>query len=178
MVDRIVLSAGELTATLAGAGDLGSVQSVLEGCEDYFRLVHGQPPRPDEAAQLVREIPPSVAPEHRHVWLLWREGRPAGVLDFVVGYPTPTAWYVGDLLLLPGERSEGRGGALMNAFERHAHERGATELRVAVAEQNEGALRFWERRGYELEARVGPILQGAKESHFHRRVKRLSPAKR
>ena len=44
-------------------------------------------------------------------------------------------------------------------------------LRLAVAEQNSAALRFWKREGFAEEARVGPKLLGARESYLLRMKK-------
>ena len=145
------------------------LQALLQRCDDYHQLVYGQPARPDEAEALVRERPPGLREDQKHLWGLFTpEGALGGAVDSLSDYPGPGEWYLGLLLLEPSLRGGGRGRAVAQAYETYVRRAGGHVLRLAVAEQNEAGLRFWKRLGFTEEARVGPKLLGARESYFLR----------
>ncbi|MBF5045205.1 GNAT family N-acetyltransferase [Aggregicoccus sp. 17bor-14] len=150
------------------------LQALLQRCDDYHQLVYGLPARPDEADQLVRGRPSEVTEAQKHLWGLFRaDGTLGGAMDALSDFPGPGEWYLGLLLLEPELRGGGRGRALAQAFELHVRRSGGHLLRLAVAEQNAKALRFWTREGFVQEARVGPRLLGARESYLLRLKKLL-----
>jgi GNAT superfamily N-acetyltransferase len=57
--------------------------------------------------------------------------------------------YVYDLVATRGARSEGHGGTLMDHVEDLARREGCKYVALACGREREGALRFYERRGYE-----------------------------
>jgi ribosomal protein S18 acetylase RimI-like enzyme len=82
-------------------------------------------------------------------------GRPIGYVMVRVG-EGPSTWDAGErtaeletLSVLPEARGAGVGGALVEAAARVASQRGAQTLAVGVAHANAGALRFYEREGFE-----------------------------
>jgi ribosomal protein S18 acetylase RimI-like enzyme len=56
--------------------------------------------------------------------------------------------FVGDLVVLERFRRHGYGAALMQAAEEFARSRGATELRVGVLSDNQGAADLYRRMGF------------------------------
>jgi ribosomal protein S18 acetylase RimI-like enzyme len=56
-----------------------------------------------------------------------------------------------DLVVLPANRGQGLGDALLDAVEAEARERGVAALDVNAAAPNELARRFYERHGYRLD---------------------------
>jgi len=103
------------------------------------------------------------------VLLAERRGRPVGyaVVHVVDGWQS---WETGDrigelqtLTLLPDERGEGIGTLLMEAIEHELLRLGIGDLVVAVAAGNDGAQRFYERRGFttRLNVLLGPISRGS-----------------
>lgn len=150
------------------------LQALLQRCDDYHQLVYGAPARPDEADELVRGRPPQLRDEQKHLWGLFTpEGELGGAMDSLSDYPGPGEWYLGLLLLDPALRGGGRGRAMAQAYETYVRRAGGHALRIAVAEQNVAALRFWKRLGFTEEARVGPKLLGARESYLLRMKKPL-----
>ncbi len=57
--------------------------------------------------------------------------------------------YVYDLVATEGARSEGHGGTLMEHLEDLARSEGCKYVALACGREREGALRFYERRGFE-----------------------------
>ncbi len=65
----------------------------------------------------------------------------------------PGTFYVNGLATLPGYEGRGLGSKLLDAANALAAETGCDELSVEVFEQNEGAVRLYERHGYRTVAR-------------------------
>jgi ribosomal protein S18 acetylase RimI-like enzyme len=169
------LRARDLTALPLLPPELPLLQALLERCDDYHRLVYGRPTQPNEAELVLQGRPPGLREDQLHLWGLWRaDGALGGVLDFLTDFPAQGQWYLGLLVLEPQLRGGGRGEALVEAFEGYARTHGARGVRVAVAEQNVAALRFWQRRGFGQEARVGPVTLGAQEGFLLRLHKTLA----
>jgi RimJ/RimL family protein N-acetyltransferase len=135
-------------AGTVGPRDVALVQDLLVRCSAFHELVEGAPPRADEGARLLRDLPPRYD-ERFLVGLARAEGAPlAGLIDVVGGYPAPAAWWVGLLLLAPGERGRGAGATAYAAFESWVHPRGAREVGLVVHQQNARSRRFWDRLGF------------------------------
>jgi len=167
-------STADLEARPLRPEQLPQLQALLQRCDDYHQLVYGLPARPDEAHELLRERPPQLREDQKHLWGLFTpEGALGGAMDSVSDYPGPGEWYLGLLLLEPALRGGGRGRTLAQAYETYVRKAGGHALRIAVAEQNVAALRFWKRLGFTEEARVGPKLLGARESYLLRMKKPL-----
>jgi ribosomal protein S18 acetylase RimI-like enzyme len=65
----------------------------------------------------------------------------------------PGTFYVNGLATLPGYEGRGLGTRLLNVATDLAAEAGCDELSIEVFEQNEGAVRLYERHGYRTVAR-------------------------
>lgn len=148
-----------------------ALQRHFERISDYFVDVYGHPARADEVEQLFLERPPGLRADQARTCGVFRGDDLVGVIEYLIDFPNPSEWYIGLFTLDPAERSRGHGEALMAAFDAHARHHGATALRVAVIETRAASKRFWERRGYAVEARVGPSRYGVRE-HFVLRMRK------
>jgi RimJ/RimL family protein N-acetyltransferase len=151
--------------------DAALVQDLLQRCAEFQAMVEGEPPRPDEAARLFRDLPPCYD-ERCMVGLVAADGaRLAGLLDVVGGYPARGAWWVGLLLLAPEERGRGIAAGAYRAFEAWAAARGAREVGLVVQQVNPAARRFWDRLGF---AEIGTALQRlARREHVVWRMQKV-----
>ncbi|MNY20851.1 putative acetyltransferase [compost metagenome] len=133
--------------------DAPRLQPLLEACEDYFLMITGEGAGPQEAESELASLPPGKTLDEKFfIGLQKPEGNLVGVLDVVKDYPEPGIWYLGLLLLHPRERAKGLGASLHAQLCENLREHGGRAIRLGVLEQNEKALRFWERMGYrELE---------------------------
>ena len=75
--------------------------------------------------------------------------RPLVELELLV----PRTFYINALATLPEYRGQGLGSELLKVANRLALEAGCDELSLEVFEQNEGAVRLYERYGYRVSAR-------------------------
>ena len=61
-------------------------------------------------------------------------------------------FYLQSIAVDEGERGNGLGAILLDSFERHARDEGATRLALDVSAGNQGAVRFYERHGMTIES--------------------------
>jgi GNAT superfamily N-acetyltransferase len=154
----------------------GELQAFFEGCRDYFELVTGQPPGPDEAAELLRSVPRGKGHEDKFVLGLFdAPGHLVGVLDVIRDFPRPGEWYLGLLLFEPTLRGKKLGDRVYHRLEDWVRAEGGTALHLIVEEVNPAALRFWQRMGFAVEGMGIRMLKG-KESAFLRMKRALAPA--
>ena len=64
-------------------------------------------------------------------------------------------FYVGAIAVDKELRGDGVGSVLMDFFEERARASGSTRLSLDVSAKNEGARRFYERRGMNVESQCG-----------------------
>jgi len=156
-----VFQAADLTAERVADADVELFQPLLVRGQDFFHRCYGRPARPDEAKQMLLERPPGLKPEQGSlVALRDTVGQLVGILEAVSDFPAPDEWYLGLMLLAPEVRGQGRGEAIIRAYEDWLRGQGARLLRLGVAEPNPSALRFWTRMGFREEKWVGPLEQG------------------
>jgi ribosomal protein S18 acetylase RimI-like enzyme len=70
------------------------------------------------------------------------------VIDIIQNYPEDGIWFVGLLFVARGERGQGLGSRLVDAICTHISKQGGRAARIAVADKNTRAIRFWERAGF------------------------------
>ena len=127
------------------------LQAFYEGCADYFELVTGQPPGPDEAGQLLTSLPRGKGHEDKFVIGLFdAPGHMVGVLDVIRDYPRRGEWYLGLLMFGPSWRGRRLGERVYRRLEDWVRELGGERIHLIVQEQSPGALRFWQRMGFEV----------------------------
>ena len=93
----------------------------------------------------------------KEVLAVWEGGRLCGVVDMVRGYPDPTGWFIGLVLLHPEVRGHGLGARVVAQLETMARSGGGTHIGIGVLFTNPDGRRFWERVGYRV-TRDAPLL--------------------
>jgi ribosomal protein S18 acetylase RimI-like enzyme len=157
-------------------GRRDDLQAFYERCRDYFELVTGQPPAPDEAADLLRSLPRGKDAEDKFVVGLFdAPGHLVGVLDVIRDYPAPREWYLGLLMFEPTLRGQKLGDRVYHRLEDWVRAQSGTAIHLIVQEQNPKALRFWRRMGFE-ERGMGKQRIKGRESVFIRMTRELSPS--
>ena len=151
------------------------LQDFYERCRDYFELVTGQPPSPTEARELIAAVPRGKTHEDKFVIGLFdAPGHLVGVLDVIRDFPRERDWYLGLLLFEPTLRGHKLGERVTQRLEEWVRAEGGQAIHLIVEEVNPGALRFWERMGFEVRGLGKRILKG-KETPFLRMTRDLSP---
>jgi ribosomal protein S18 acetylase RimI-like enzyme len=151
------------------------LQAFLEECGDYLELVTGEQPGPDEAAALLRDLPPGKAPDDKFVLGFFdAPGHLVGVLDVVRDYPRPREWYLGLLLFGPTSRGRRLGERVYRRLEEWVRAQDGQALHLIVQEQNPRALEFWKRMGFEVLG-MGVQLLKRRENVYLRMSRALAP---
>ena len=166
----------ELTGCFGVRLDEGRREELQEfygGCADYFELVTGQPPGPDEARQLLTSLPRGKGLEDKFVIGLFdAPGHMVGVLDVIRDYPRAAEWYLGLLMFGPSWRGRRLGERVYRRLEDWVRELGGERIHLIVQEQSPGALRFWQRMGFEVRG-MGKQKLAARENVFLRMTREL-----
>ena len=152
----------------------GELQEFYEGCRDYFELVTGQPPSPTEARDLLAAVPKGKSRDDKFVIGLFdAPGHLVGVLDVIRDFPRPREWYLGLLLFEPTLRGHRLGDRVYHRLEEWVRAQGGQAIHLVVEEVNPGALRFWERMGFEVRG-MGKRVLGGREHPFIRMTRELA----
>ena len=156
----------------AGTSDLDALQGSHLRCADFVEATTGHPPRDDEAARLLAVVPAGKIPADKQVLGLHRDGEMVGVVELLPGYPGPTDWYIGLLLLSPEVRGVGLGTSVVDEIVRRIVGEGGRALHLIVLEHNPRALVFWQRRGFEVVDRLVQDL-GTRKNFVFKMVRPL-----
>ncbi len=156
----------------AGTSDLAALQALHLRCADFVEATTGHPPRDDEAARLLAVVPPGKIPADKQTLGLHRDGELVGVVDLLGGFPSPTDWYIGLLLLSPEVRGAGLGASVVDEIVERVRTEGGQALHLIVREDNPRALAFWRRHRFELiDRRVQDL--GTKKNFVFKMVRPL-----
>ncbi len=162
-MSEILFTFGNETAFSMVPEDMHALQALLERSADYFYLVEGQPPKPDDAIILSKECPPGWSTENKFlVGINDQNGRLIAVIEGLRGYPAEGIFWIGLMLVDPAQRGQGLGTQLMAEFEDWARRQGANQIRLGVVEENTKALKFWQRLGFEHYSSSEPVTFGQK----------------
>ncbi|HEX9729059.1 MAG TPA: GNAT family N-acetyltransferase [Gemmatimonadales bacterium] len=143
------------TTRLLSPSDLVRLQHLFEDAADYFLVMTGSAPAPDEAQRAFVAGPPTKSVNDKRTIGIFNERALVGVLDAMTDWPEDGTWTMGMLLLHPRHRGLGLGAAVLAAYEVWATSEGAQVLRTAVALQHIEGSRFLLRHGYRA-ARAAP----------------------
>lgn len=124
--------------------DAPAIQALIDEDPETYALLEGAPVRPDEAEQLLRELPPGFPAERKYTHVL--DG--LAVIDLLEGYPDAHTWVLGLIFIAPGARGRGLGTQLIEAICAHVRASGGRTLRLGVVPENTGARRLYERLGF------------------------------
>jgi ribosomal protein S18 acetylase RimI-like enzyme len=151
------------------------LQELYDGCHAYFELVTGAPPGPDEAGALLKTVPRGKSADDKFVIGFFdAPGHLVGVLDVIRDYPRAGEWYMGLLLFGPSSRGRGLGERVYRRLEEWVRAEGGRALHLIVQQSNPGALRFWERMGFEVTGMGKQVLRG-KELPFLKMTRTIAP---
>ncbi|SFS05801.1 GNAT family N-acetyltransferase [Sphingomonas jatrophae] len=136
--------------------DAAAVAKLFGRCARYFLLQDGEPAGMADAHAVFTDVPPGHDAREKMVLGCWAGCDLLGVAEILRDYPDTGVWYLGFLIVDEAARGRGVGCALYAAVEDRAARAGASEIRLAVLEDNTAGARFWCARGFAEIRRVGP----------------------
>jgi ribosomal protein S18 acetylase RimI-like enzyme len=179
LVAKLIDIAGEgipqwLWCGMAGPDEsalqIGAARAAREtGGFSYRHAWVAETPGPSggEPAGMVLAYPLETPSEHDRNQVV---DLPAPIRPFVeLEHEAAGTFYVNALAVLPGRRGKGLGSLLMLAAETEARERGHAATSIQVYEQNEAALRLYQRLGYRPEA-SRPVLHHPCQPYYDGRI--------
>jgi len=158
------------------AADIAAVQRFFEASPEYFRIVNGEGPRPDEARIEFADLPPAGM-AYRKMSLLGLydgAGTLIGFATIVADFLVEHVWHVGLFIVATSLHGSGAAASLYALLERWMIGQGARWLRLGVVQGSVRAERFWARCGY-VQVRVrGPMTMGKKSNLLRVMAKSLA----
>jgi GNAT superfamily N-acetyltransferase len=146
--NRRMLELDGYSVARLGPDDAARLQPLLERCADYYLLADGAHPRADEALHEITALPPNRVAEDKFAFGVFEGEATVAYLDLLRDYPKAGEWWIGFLLIDPGQRGRGLGTSLYRAAAGYAKGEGATQILLGVLEQNPRAQRFWTAMGF------------------------------
>ena len=137
---------------------------LFDECGDYFATLAGSRPGPREVESAFTSLPEGKTYEDKFAFvLLNREDQLFGHLELIRDYPAQGDWWIGVLLLSPTARGRGLGAEIHDECVRWVKRHGANGLQLSILEENDRAISFWTRLGYNEVDRKGPERFGNKD---------------
>ena len=150
-------------SSLLTPADVPAVFHLYRRCSDYFLLQDGEPASRSDAETLFTDVPSSKSADDQCIVGSWKQSNLFVLAQVLTDYPAAGDRYLGFLLLDPSLRGHGVGRQTYLAIERWSFECGALRMLVAVLQENEPALRFWQSLGFEQLQITGPTRYKSKE---------------
>ena len=142
------------------------MQRFFEANPDYFRIVNGEGPRPDEARTEFTDLPPAGMPYRKMSLLGFYDdaGTLIAVATIVADFIVEHVWHIGLFIVATALHGSGVAASLYALLERSMIDQGARWLRLGVVQGSTRAERFWQRCGYVQVRERGPVAMGQKSN--------------
>lgn len=159
----ILFNTSDLLARDLHRDELPLLQHLFEANPEYFMLVGGQPPLPDEAEREFDELPPAPLTFSRRWFagIFDRQQQLQGLFVVISDLCAVGVWHTTLFFLTSSLHGTGAAARLQASFETWAMSAGAKWLRLGVVSGNIAAERFWSKCGYhEVRTREIPGASG------------------
>ncbi|OHV90675.1 GNAT family N-acetyltransferase [Mesorhizobium sp. ORS 3428] len=136
---------------------------LYQACSDYVVLERGQPPDAATVKEEFETFPPNRTAADKFVFgLKGVDGEVVGLLACDRNYPREGCWWIALLLINKALRGRGLARAFCDDFFTWLKSQEVERVELGVLTENEHALRFWQRQGFEPLRLAGPVSIGTK----------------
>jgi len=125
------------------------IQQFLIECSDYQMLESGRPVQPGDAHAFLYDLPPGKTLDEKFTFAIEKDTRIIALLDVLRDYKAKDSWWIGLLLISPSMRGKGLGRKIMDYIIKNLTRDGVREIQLAVLEENEAGLLFWQKMGFQ-----------------------------
>ena len=141
--------------------DLISLQRLYSAAPDYFHIVYGKAPDPNEAQETFTSLPPGYSLKNKTVFGFFIHDELIGVADLLNGYPETGILWIGLLLFSEKHQRKGYGRMALEIIYSFALQQKCSSVRLAVIATNNQAHDFWLNRGFvEINRKTIPDVTG------------------
>ena len=149
-----------------GGADIAAVQRFFEASPEYFQIVNGEGPRPEEARTEFTDLPPAGMAYRKMSLLGFYDGVGTliGFATIVADFLVEHVWHVGLFIVATSLHGSGAAASLYALLERWMVGQGAQWARLGVVQGSVRAERFWARCGYVQVRERGPTTMGKKSN--------------
>lgn len=157
------------------ASDEALLQRFYERNPLYFEQVNGAPPRPDEAREEIRDMPPEgwSFSGKRLLGYADDEGELVAMASLVSDLMAPKVWLLGLFIVATSLHGSPAAREIYAELERWMRRNGAAWVRLGVVVGNGRAERFWERQGFTEVRRRDGLAMGQRINELRVMVKPL-----
>lgn len=157
------------------AEDEDLLQRFYERNPLYFEEVNGMPPRADEAAEEIRDVPPEgwSFSAKRLLGYADESGELVAMASLVSDLMAPRVWLVGLFIVATSLHGSPAAREIYAELERWMRRHGAAWVRLGVVVGNRRAERFWERQGFTEVRRRDGLTMGERVNALRVMVKPL-----
>jgi len=123
---------------------------VYDTNQDFFHLVQGEKATIESSINDMVAVPPNCDIEQKIYISIWKNDKVIGILDVIEGFPDPTSFWIG-LLLIHGEMHGKKiGSRIVDAVLNAAKVTGYKTSQLGVIENNTKGIAFWQNCGFNI----------------------------
>jgi len=124
------------------------IQQFLVDCSDYQWMESGRPVLPEDAHAFLYDLPPGKNLEDKFTFSIEKDTRIIAIFDVLRDYKAKDNWWIGLLLIAPSIRGKGLGRKIVDYIIKNLIRNGVRTVQLAVLEENEAGLLFWQKMGF------------------------------
>ncbi len=109
----------------------------------------GHPGTESDVRSILFDLPPGRSAEDKTVLGLFSRDRLTAVIDLMKDYPEAGIAWIGLILIHPDFRGLGLGRKIVQALCAGFSSAGVKDIRLGVLQENQSALNFWKKLGFE-----------------------------
>ena len=129
--------------------DITAVYNLCRANRRYYRYAKTEPTKRN-LTEVISEMPEGTEPSQKHFLGFYDENGLAAILDLITDYPEAGSAFIGWFMVDAQLQGQGICSQIFADIRASLAAQGFTKLSLAVIRENEPAIEFWEKQGFEL----------------------------